>query len=255
MLAVKNFFSFAEIPDPALHRAYNEWHQLDHRPENLMLDGVIWGERWVRTPDCMEASTAGDERFERFHYTNLYWFRGPADQSVKEWQDLGARSFQWGRRQELRFVVRPYTGFFIPIKGYVNPRVQVSADVLPARPNLGMHLTISEFRGKDPDLDETFHWYDEVRIPDLLGCRGAAGAWTFVSDDTFVSHTVAGEGASLRFQVVWLDGDPIDYVNDVDANRPAWSSAGRDRDTSAVENVLFSGPLRVIIPWQWDWFD
>jgi hypothetical protein len=33
------FFSFVELTDPSQHRAYNEWHQLDHRPENLLLPG------------------------------------------------------------------------------------------------------------------------------------------------------------------------------------------------------------------------
>src|SRR6185295_15252667 len=78
MLAAKVFFSFAEITDPSKHRAYNEWHHLDHRPENLLLPGVIWGERWVRTPDCMEASIVSDPRFAAFHYMNLYWFDAPA---------------------------------------------------------------------------------------------------------------------------------------------------------------------------------
>ena len=27
------FFSFTEVTDPGQHRAYNEWHQLDHMPE------------------------------------------------------------------------------------------------------------------------------------------------------------------------------------------------------------------------------
>ena len=33
------FFSFTEITDPAEHHAYNEWHQLDHMPEQFPLDG------------------------------------------------------------------------------------------------------------------------------------------------------------------------------------------------------------------------
>ena len=43
------FFSFAALDDPGPdhHRRYNEWHQLDHRPENLALPGVAWGDRWA----------------------------------------------------------------------------------------------------------------------------------------------------------------------------------------------------------------
>ena len=49
------YFSFAEITDRTRHHEFNEYHQLDHRPENLALPGVIFGERWVRTPDCAQA--------------------------------------------------------------------------------------------------------------------------------------------------------------------------------------------------------
>ena len=44
------FFSFTEITDPREHRAYNEWHQLDHMPEQLPIRGIAWGQRWVATP-------------------------------------------------------------------------------------------------------------------------------------------------------------------------------------------------------------
>jgi hypothetical protein len=256
MRAAKTFFSFAEITDPTKHRAYNEWHHLDHRPENLMLPGVMWGERWVRTPDCRDASTVNDQRFAGFHYLNLYWFSPPADEHIKEWHELGARSFQWGRRPELRFTGRPFIGFFDPIKGYVNDRVLVSADVLPARPNLGVHLTIAEYKGADPELDDVFHWYDQVHIPDLLECDGAAGMWTFVSDDDNTSHATArDETRVLRFHLVFLDTDPLKFVADMAAREQSWRSAGRLPDHSAVERVLFSGPLRLIRPFEYDWFD
>ena len=34
------FFSFTEITDPAAHREYNEWHQLDHMPEQFPMRGT-----------------------------------------------------------------------------------------------------------------------------------------------------------------------------------------------------------------------
>ena len=33
------FFSFTEITDPAEHRSYNEWHMLDHMPEQYPIAG------------------------------------------------------------------------------------------------------------------------------------------------------------------------------------------------------------------------
>src|SRR5437763_17068820 len=84
-LAPQAFFSLTEIPDRTLHRRYNEWHQLDHRPENLRLPGVAWGERWVRSPDCMAGSTApADGGLTNLHYLNMYWFRDPIQQRSEE---------------------------------------------------------------------------------------------------------------------------------------------------------------------------
>ena len=88
MLARKAFFSFTGITDKAKHRAYNEWHQLDHRPENLALPGVVWGERWVHSPDCAARATYGGTAVDATHYINLYWYREPYAESIKEWQDL-----------------------------------------------------------------------------------------------------------------------------------------------------------------------
>ena len=49
------FFSFTEVTDPKEHRAYNEWHQLDHLPEQFPLRGIAFGQRWVSTPACAAA--------------------------------------------------------------------------------------------------------------------------------------------------------------------------------------------------------
>jgi hypothetical protein len=169
MLASRVFFSFTEIPDPDHHRPYNEWHQLDHRPENLALPGVLYGERWVRSPDCAAVSSASDARFESFHYLNMYWLREPIAESRKAWQDLGSRAFQWGRRPDVSIARRNHLQFCDPIKGYVHPRVLVNEDILPIRPNLGVWLSVSRVVGSESTSDDLFCWYDPVRIPDTLG--------------------------------------------------------------------------------------
>ena len=42
---------------------------------------------------------------------------------------------------------------------------------------------------------------------------------------------------------------------DMRARVPKWRTAGRLRDNSRSMRNLYLGPLRTIIPWQWDWFD
>jgi hypothetical protein len=52
---VLGFFSFTEITDPSAHRAYNEWHQFDHLPEQFTIERITFGQRWVCSPRCVEA--------------------------------------------------------------------------------------------------------------------------------------------------------------------------------------------------------
>ena len=53
---VAGFFAFTEITEPSAHRAYNEWHQLDHLPEQLPIPGISHGQRWVSSPRCRDVS-------------------------------------------------------------------------------------------------------------------------------------------------------------------------------------------------------
>jgi hypothetical protein len=264
----KAFFSFTGV-EPGHHRDYNRWHQLDHRPENLALPGVIHGERWVLPPDCVAAGVKRIEPLDTMHYVNLYWFRDPVEESFREWQALAERSFQWGRRPEINYANRAMMGSFLPVKGYVNPRVLVSPDVIMFRPNLGVEVTVTRLH--EPHgraTQDLLSWYDEVHIPDLLTVRGAAGVWTFSSQSTtmdaeFVAapgtstfdQTRAGELGQIRVQVVFLDADPLEYRADKAERLRAWAADGRLLDQSTLTTTVFSGVLRNIVPWQWDWFD
>src|SRR2546423_10582541 len=250
--ASKAFFSLTEIPDRTLHRRYNEWHQLDHRPENLRLPGVAWGERWVRSPDCAAAGTSPDPTLANMHYLNMYWLRDPVEQTVAEWNELAERSFHWGRRDDVHTANRLLMDFFRPVKGYVNPRVLVSAEALPYRPTHGVYVIIS--RVADPRAgaaERLFRRYDREGIPQWLAGDGVAGAWTFASESTFVTSLDLNKDAnpaSVRVVLLYLDDDPV-------AVTPALAMVGAQAEPAGVEAILFAGPLRTIIPWEWDWFD
>jgi hypothetical protein len=255
MFSPQAFFSFVRLTDSARYRDYNEWHQLDHRPENLLLPGVAWGERWARTPDCAELTTAVVAEYSALDFIAMYWFRDPAEQSVAEWSELAERSFQWGRRPELLYVKRPFTGFFAPVKGYVAPRVLVSEDALPFRPNRGVRLTLT--RVKDPhslEAEQAFRWHDTVGMPGLLAIPGVAGGWTFSFLRVQRHATIPPDGpdfppGSLRLRLLFLDEDPVRVEHDIRRQEAAWARGGH---LGSAEELLLSGPLRAIIPWQ-DW--
>jgi hypothetical protein len=256
MFSSHAFFSFVRLTDPARYRDYNEWHQLDHRPENLLLPGVVWGDRWVRTPDCAELTVAPAAEYSALDFIAMYWFRDPVEQSVDEWQELAERSFQWGRRPELAYVERPFLGFFSPVKGYVAPRVLVSEEALPFRPNRGIRVTLTRMR--DPhglDAEQAFRWHDTVGMPALLDIPGVAGGWTFSYLHKQRHATVSNQGGpdfapgSLRLRLLFLDEDPVQVEHDIRRQEKAWADSG---DPGPAEELLLSTPLRVIIPWQ-DW--
>ncbi|MEV5829450.1 hypothetical protein AB0L25_28195 [Spirillospora sp. NPDC052242] len=257
MFSERAFFSFVALNDPSRHREYNEWHQLDHRPENLALPGVAWGDRWSRTAECAAADEAVNGDFAEVDYVAMYWFRPPYEESIAEWNKLAEDSFQWGRGPLIPGVQRPLLAFFTPVKGYAHPRVRVSADVLPFRPNRGLHISLTELA--DPHSEsahEQFAWHDTMRIPDLLTCDGVAGAWTFSyfgpqehGTLPFTPRTKRGAG-SLRMRVLYLDEDPVEVAREIRERERQWDAAGRGAPAPDAERVLLSGPVRTIVPWQ-----
>ena len=270
MLSPHGFFSFTSVNDSSLHRAYNQWHQLDHRPENLALDAVRYGERWVRTPACAAASTA-DHRLAPTHYVNLYWFRPPIDEAITQWQALAERSFQWGRRPDMDMCTRPLMGFFDVVKGYVRPEVLVSVEALPFRPTRGVVVQVVELL--DPHalgVERLYRWYDTVAIPAALRLPGVAGAYTFSSvtstiDEGFVAEAGArtfaaaapSRAGSFRITITYCDDDVLVTKRALDesAHRLRAAAPGGDPFTAAGATVIFDSAVRVIEPWAWNWFD
>ena len=269
MLATRAYLSFSEITDPAKHRDHNEWHQLDHRPENLIQPGVAWGDRWVRSPDCAAASLVVDPAYAAAQYAIMYWFREPLGPTFDDWFGLSERSFQWGRSPQIGWTRRALRSLFVPLRGYVAPRLAIDADALVYRPVLGVFMRISRMLCSDAPAQAMHHWFDRVRIPDMLTCRGVAGAWSFASVEALASVRAepgmpqwkfadsasrTGAPQTLRLQLYFLDADPLDFMSDLSDREAEWRNVGRSRDTSDVEEVVFAGPFRRILPWQWDWF-
>lgn len=257
MIGELAFFSFVELTDQTQHRAYNEWHQLDHRPENLALPGVAWGDRWARTPEHKQLGSASPE-FAAVDYTAMYWFREPLATSLAEWGQLAEDSFQWGRGPIMPGVKRPLLAFFRPGRGYSAPRVLVSPDVLPFRPNRGLHVTLSRFTDHHSlDAHAHFTWEDRVLIPSLLDVPGVAGAWTFSfshhqQHPTMPFNSAADDApGSLRMRLLYLDDDPLTVTPAVDEVL-AQARTGDQAPPIHVEQVLFSSPVKTIVPWQ-DW--
>lgn len=204
------FFSFTEVTDPAAHRAYNEWHQFDHLPEQFTLDGVLFGQRWVCTPQCREASVAVSPLLSPCQYMTLYLLR---DADVL----TGFAALATRLRSEDRFFALRHShlsGPFRVTERRVSPHVKVSGEAVPFRPSEGVYVIVG------PPVDAAA----------LVAQEGVAGAWGFVGDTgrhitvAFVDGDLAGTAALLGPWCLRATPDPewAGPLERIDANRWDW---------------------------------
>jgi hypothetical protein len=239
------FFSFTEITDPAEHRAYNEWHQLDHLPEQFPLTGIVYGQRWVSTPACRAARVVSDATLDPIHYLTCYLMADPIRETLEDFFDLGARLHELDRFHRHRRA--HLTGPFRVDDVKAAPRVLVSAEAVPFRAHRGLYVVVEELRDRD-GLADYERWLAAEHEPAVLAVPGVAGMWTFTSADDLTSPRWSA--GARRVTVCWLDDSPLDV-----AARLAPLVAVRRDQADAVAPVVFAGPFEVITPWQWDWFD
>jgi hypothetical protein len=176
------FFSFTEITDPGEHRAYNEWHQLDHMPEQFPLRGIAYGQRWVSTPACRAARAASGPLLDPIHYMTLYGIAEPVDETLREFRQLGRDLYNAGRFHLHRHA--HLSGPFALVNAVAAPRVLISAEAVPYRPHRGVYAVVQDQSGSASDLDA------------MCATDGVAGAWEFADE-------------ARRITVAWLDGDPL----------------------------------------------
>jgi hypothetical protein len=251
MTSGRMFLSMTSLTDPSRHREYNAWHQLDHLPENLLQPGVLWGDRWVISPDCAPYVT-GRDREAGHQYAIMYWFRAPEDISVARWTELNQTALWWGRRPELGWTRRAPVGFFRPVKAYAAAPALVRPEAIPLRPHSGVHMTISRLRDPGaPGAVTHMAAYDRHRLPAILALPGVAGASTYAFHSP--AQGFGAEGADgdrgLLIRLIHLDGDPISTTEQILSVDPGWIV------DSEHEEIVHASPFRSIAPHQWNWFD
>jgi len=224
------FFSFTEVTDPAEHRSYNEWHQLDHLPEQFPLVGVVYGQRWVSTPACRAARAVSDPATDPIHYVTCYLMAEPIAQTLDDFFELGAELHRLDRFHEHRRA--HLTGPFGVTETAAAPRVLVSAAAVPYRAHLGIYVVVETVSDRDAPAERA----------SLLTEPGVAGVWTFTTPADLAPSRRWTAGAR-RITVCWLDEDPLAVAARL---APRYRSA---------RGVIFAGPFETITPWEWNWFD
>jgi hypothetical protein len=244
MKAEYGFFSFTEVTDPAEHRSYNEWHQLDHLPEQFPLRGIVYGQRWVSTPACRVARVVSEPALDPIHYVTCYLMTEPLDETLEEFFALGAELRRLDRFHQQRQA--HLTGPFRLQHARAAPRVLVSPAAVPFRAHRGIYVIVEEARVTVAPTAAAEA--DAAAEAALIEIAGVAGCWTFATVEGMASRRwTAG---SRRVTVCWLDDDPLAVA----ARLEPFVEARRARD-DAVSAMTFAGPFETITPWQWDWFD
>jgi hypothetical protein len=239
---VAGFFSFTEITDPSAHVAYNEWHQLDHLPEQMPIPGIAHGQRWVASPRCVATRDHADEDLALAHYITLYLMRPPLEDTLRDFYELARVLHMEDRFFAYRRAIE--SGPVAVTGAYASPRVRVSAAAVPYRPNRGVYVIVDH-----PDVDSSV---DPGAIDELLRVDGVAGVWRFRNAPSAVEVVVApsGTGKTLSGDVTvcYLDQDPFIAGTAVrNLLSPFWKRRGSE--------PRFAGVFETVVPWKWDWFE
>lgn len=237
------FFSFTEVTEPGEHRAYNEWHMLDHMPEQFPLPGVAGGQRWVSTPAGRAARTVSAARLDPVHYVTLYLMTEPVDDTLRDFHALGGRLRALGRFHEHR---RSHlSGPFELLDTHAAPRVRISAAAVPWRPMRGVYVTVDEVTDRGA-IAARAAWEQTEAIPRALELPGVAGVWRFATSPRFRGGP--WEPGHHRIAVWYLDDDPLAVAPPL-ADALAVPPGGPSPYTPVLH-----GPFETITPGEWDWF-
>jgi hypothetical protein len=231
---VLGFFSFTEVTQPSAHRVYNEWHRLDHMPEQFSLDGVLFGQRWVCTPDCREARVAVSPLLEPCHYMTLYLMRDagvlPAFFELAERLRQADRFFN-DRRAHL-------SGPFEVRDRWVSPRVKVSVAAVPHRPARGIYVVVG------PPVDGAA----------MVAHQGVAGAWSFTNTDTADAEgTAADPSLGRHITVAFIDGDLATTASQL--GQWCLQHAGHSGTLEWAGPLDLLDRVNPIDTYSYDWFD
>ena len=248
----RGYFSFSLVTKPGEHQNYNQWHMFDHLPEQMTVDGIAFGQRWVCPPEYAKLRLANDPALAANQYVTLYLFEEPIDAALKEFATLRERLEEVGRFHRHRKAAM--SGAFLAVKGYTAPRVLVSPECLPWRPNTGIFVTVDDIAA--PERDRIGTWFDQVHLPDMQTVKHVAGSWYYRAVQSVrPSADTPAPSSNQAICVHYLDGDPLEMLDDLKTKIKAWKAAGRYPDDAARKPLLASLYQTIDPASKFDWFD
>jgi hypothetical protein len=195
---------------PGRHRAFLEWHDGDHRPENVgQIAHMFHSARWIAPPDSFPFREFGPDSpvREAGEYLLSYWSAAAPEQLRGDMFALADELRGLGRLQpmgrDFRITWREYLR---PVHGYSDPAVSLSPDAVPLVPHDGVVVTV----GRAPD--DGGRWsaeYDRAILPELLASGSVPAAVTLT--------TIQEAAQRLFVHLHYTHGDPVEVQQTIRA--------------------------------------
>ena len=120
---------------------YLNWHVFEHMPEQFLAENIFWGQRFVATPACIEASAVRTSEVGKAQHLQNYIFEDP-DLAWKEIHDIGHTLRGRGRDRPGAAPTMRFFGTVLLARTYAAARTMLSPEAIAFRPNHGIYLIV-----------------------------------------------------------------------------------------------------------------
>jgi hypothetical protein len=223
-------------------RPYLEWHQLDHMPEQYLLPGLLFGQRWATTPACQAARAAEVDDWAKVANVVCYLMGNPVDETLDEFFTLGRALAEMGRFSQS--LPSQFLAGLRLLGAQAAPRALISDDVVPFRPNKGIYLIVEELDGSTGQDEHLQRIHTDV-LPELVAQPGVAGALAFGTSPAIRRPTFTP--GFYRITACYLDEDPATVgAGLAPVLERIWKTA--------PVRPLLAAPFESMMIWDWERF-
>jgi hypothetical protein len=236
------FFSLSHSSPGGDDRDYLAWHQLDHMPEQYLLPGLLFAQRWASTPACLSARAAAVDTWADVAHVVCYLMGNPVDETLDEFFTLGRALAEKGRFSQS--LPSQFLAGLRLLEAQASPRALIADDVVPFRPNTGIYLIVEEPTAEGMQDHALQQLHTEV-LPALVDVPGVAGALAFGTTPAIRRPTFTP--GIFRITACYLDEDPATVGARL---APVLEQIWR----SSPVRPLLAAPFESMMRWDWDRF-
>ena len=201
MKAKSAFAGFLQCP-PGRHRAFNIWHDEDHRPANhAQIDHVYHSARYVADPEQIAAREIleGGLADPAGEYFAMYWSTATPEQLLYDMTVVRERLRLLGRCEPINRDFRAvWRDRFHVVRAHVPSDSLLTAAAVPLATHGGVVATLGEY---PEDLAGWARRHDEEFVPRLLSAGDVAAVFTFMP--------MKEEDHHLFLHVWFVKSDPL----------------------------------------------